>query len=82
MMGENSFPNSSHRLQFLFIFDGYDEINKTINIFNVNNLGVYYKVKVIISARKEYVMSFQNYLSLFAPLNSKNKFEEVEEIYI
>ena len=81
-MGENSFPNSSHRLQFLFIFDGYDEINNAINIFNVNNLAVYYKVKVIISARKEYVMSFPNYFELFSPLNSKNQFEEVEEIYI
>ena len=82
MTGENSFPNYNHRLQFLFIFDGYDEVNKNINIFNVNNLWIYYKVKVIISARKEYIISFPYYLELFSPLNSKKEFEEIEEIYI
>ena len=39
-------------MKFVLIFDGYDEISKIVNIYNENNLGIYYEVKIIISARK------------------------------
>ena len=52
----------------MLIFDGYDEIGKIINIYNENNLGIYYKIKIIISARKQFVYSFNNYLSMFVKI--------------
>ena len=66
----------------MFIFDGYDEISKLLNIYNENNLGIFYQIKVIISARKQFVLSFNNYYEMFSPKALDKKYEEIEEVFI
>src|SRR5207248_3393101 len=52
--------------QFLFIFDGYDEIRQIKNLYVTNRLENW-QAKVIITCRREYLYHVDNYALHFTP---------------
>jgi hypothetical protein len=72
-------PQSKYR--FLFILDGYDEINTKINLYQKNALQQWPGSKVIISCRPEFLD--KDYLKWFIPSETKlNITEKIHERWI
>ena len=61
---------------FLFIFDGYDELKAPKNLYKSNNLALFGKnTKMIITSREEYLKSYGNYQKYFKPSHSSSLYE-------
>ncbi|BBE08560.1 WD40 repeat-containing protein [Mycoavidus cysteinexigens] len=60
--------------QFIFILDGYDEIEDRAQMFYAKNELDKWKAKVIIASRSEYLG--ENYRSIFHPLNRPQVLQE------
>ena len=61
---------------FLFIFDGYDELKAPKNLYKSNNLAAFGKhTKMIITSREEYLKSYGNYQKYFKPSHSASLYE-------
>jgi hypothetical protein len=62
--------------QFVFILDGFDEINQWHNLYATNQLSKW-RCQVIISCRTQYLSSVANYLDYFIPQGSSRTQNEL-----
>lgn len=56
--------NGTSEYFFLILFDGFDELPNSLNLFQENSLWEY-NCKVIITTRREYLVSFEDYKRFF-----------------
>lgn len=64
---EIGFLHRNH--SFVFILDGYDEMNSTPNLYTTNHLNTW-QAKVIISCRTQYLTQFVRYDQYFKPIQA------------
>jgi len=58
----------------IILFDGYDEINQSINLYKANKLEAWKDVKVIFTSRKENLTSMkEDYTIYFTPGDEKTE---------
>src|SRR5207253_5531554 len=65
-LSDNEIEILRQQNQFLFIFDGYDEIRQIKNLYVTNRLERW-QAKVIITCRREYLYHIDNYTLHFTP---------------
>ena len=68
--------------RWIFILDGYDEVQGSSNFIVGNGLDRAHKVKVIVSCRTEYLEGKGAYRGLFTPTGSRSTQEALEELYV
>ena len=58
----------------MILFDGFDEINQWVNLYNMNNLQTWKDVKVIFTSRKENLSALkEDYIKCFTPGDDEKK---------